>query len=348
MWFTRVSIQNPVFATMMMAALLVLGLFSYNRLPVEQFPDVSFPVVVVQTEYPGASPENVEEEVTRKVEESVNTISGIKTLSSRSYESQSVVIVDELGFHHATSVAELLADRGCTVEVITNGMVVGQDLGITLDMENWWMRAGAKGIVQSTDLVPMGFAGGELTPTAAPDVIVSGMPTTGFANRAIAFDDKGHVFIGVGGGGNTCLDRSGKEPKIANPCTELATRGGIWRYDAAKTGQTFPADGQRFALQNSQMVRVSFGPDVLALSFGVTYWDQLGWPDRFASAEATERQRQVVDHLVAEVFECVDRRRPPCARRAGDKHQTVPFGQWCSPSRGLWLVRVHSLRPALT
>ena len=94
MWVTRVSISNPVFATMMMAALLVLGLFSYNRLPVEQFPDVSFPVVVVQTEYPGASPENVEEEVTRKVEETVNTISGIKTLSSRSYEGLSVVIIE--------------------------------------------------------------------------------------------------------------------------------------------------------------------------------------------------------------------------------------------------------------
>jgi HAE1 family hydrophobic/amphiphilic exporter-1 len=94
MWFTRISISNPVFATMMMAALLVLGLFSYSRLPVEQFPDVSFPVVVVQTEYPGASPENVEEEVTRRVEESVNTISGIKTLSSRSYEGLSVVIIE--------------------------------------------------------------------------------------------------------------------------------------------------------------------------------------------------------------------------------------------------------------
>jgi HAE1 family hydrophobic/amphiphilic exporter-1 len=94
MWFTRVSISNPVFATMMMAALLVLGAFSYSRLPVEQFPDVTFPVVVVQTEYPGASPENVEEEVTRRVEESVNTISRIKTLSSRSYEGLSVVIIE--------------------------------------------------------------------------------------------------------------------------------------------------------------------------------------------------------------------------------------------------------------
>ena len=93
MWFTRISIDNPVFATMMMAALLVLGLFSYSRLPVEQFPDVTFPVVVISTDYPGASPENVEEEVSRKIEEAVNTISGIKTLSSRSYEGLSVVVV---------------------------------------------------------------------------------------------------------------------------------------------------------------------------------------------------------------------------------------------------------------
>lgn len=98
---------------------------------------------------------------------------------------QSVVVVDELGFHHATSVAELLADRGCNVEIVTNGMVVGQDLGITLDMENWWMRAHAKGIVQTTDLVPMGMAGGELTllhhPTGVnhsrrPDWVVLAVP----------------------------------------------------------------------------------------------------------------------------------------------------------------------------
>ena len=94
MWFTRVSIANPVFATMMMAALLVLGLFSYQRLSVELFPDINFPVVVVQTEYPGASPENVEEEVTRKIEEVVNSVSGIKTLMSRSYEGLSVIIVE--------------------------------------------------------------------------------------------------------------------------------------------------------------------------------------------------------------------------------------------------------------
>ncbi len=94
MWFTRVSLRNPVFATMMMAALVVLGLFSLQRLKVDQFPNIDFPVVVVATDYPGAAPEIVESEVTRKIEEAVNTISGINALTSRSYEGQSVVVVE--------------------------------------------------------------------------------------------------------------------------------------------------------------------------------------------------------------------------------------------------------------
>ena len=100
-------------------------------------------------------------------------------------EGDTVLVLDEIGFHHATSVAELLADRGCVVEVATNGMVVGQDLGITLDMEGWWIRAGAKGIVQSTDLVPVGMEGRALQllhhPTGAmqersPDWVVLAVP----------------------------------------------------------------------------------------------------------------------------------------------------------------------------
>ncbi|HMS49481.1 MAG: mycofactocin system FadH/OYE family oxidoreductase 2 [Candidatus Microthrix subdominans] len=74
-----------------------------------------------------------------------------------------VLVLDELGFHHATSVAELLADRGCQVEVATPGMVVGQDLGITLDLETWWMRAESKGIVQTTELAPMGWDDGTVS-----------------------------------------------------------------------------------------------------------------------------------------------------------------------------------------
>ena len=98
MWFTRVSLQNPVFATMVMLALVVLGLFSLQRLQVDQFPNIDFPVVVVIADYPGASPEIVETEVSKKIEEGVNSIAGINALTSRSYEGQSVVII-EFGLH---------------------------------------------------------------------------------------------------------------------------------------------------------------------------------------------------------------------------------------------------------
>ena len=94
MWFTRVSIGNPVLATMVMLAFVVLGLFSYQRLSVDQFPNIDFPTVVVQLDYPGASPEIVESEVTKKVEEAVNTVAGISALSSRSYEGTSIVIIE--------------------------------------------------------------------------------------------------------------------------------------------------------------------------------------------------------------------------------------------------------------
>ncbi len=113
MWFTRVSVANPVLAVMVMAALMVLGLVSLQRLQVDQFPDIDFPTVVVQIDYPGASPEIVEAEVTKKVEEAVNTIAGINQLYSRSYEGYSVVIVqfnlDVPGRKAADDVREKLA-----------------------------------------------------------------------------------------------------------------------------------------------------------------------------------------------------------------------------------------------
>ena len=79
-------------------------------------------------------------------------------LEDRAEPSGRVLVVDELGFHQATSVAELLADRGCDVEIVTNAMVVGQDLGVTLDLETWNVRAHARGIRQATDLVPLGVS----------------------------------------------------------------------------------------------------------------------------------------------------------------------------------------------
>jgi hydrophobic/amphiphilic exporter-1 (mainly G- bacteria), HAE1 family len=98
MWFTRLSISNPVLAVMMMLAIVVLGLFSYQRLSIDQFPNIDIPTVVVTMDYPGAAPEIVESEVTKKVEEAVNTVAGISSLYSRSYEGSSVTII-EFGLH---------------------------------------------------------------------------------------------------------------------------------------------------------------------------------------------------------------------------------------------------------
>ncbi|MEE2031821.1 mycofactocin system FadH/OYE family oxidoreductase 2 [Rhodococcus chondri] len=76
-----------------------------------------------------------------------------EVLEGRADPAGRVLVVDDLGFHEATSVAELLADRGCTVTVCTSGMIVGQDLGLTLDMDGWTRRAYSKGIRQITDTV---------------------------------------------------------------------------------------------------------------------------------------------------------------------------------------------------
>jgi multidrug efflux pump subunit AcrB len=86
MWITRVSINNPVFAAMMMVALCVLGLFSYNKLGVEQMPDINFPGAWFEARYPGASPEAVEREVIKPVEEAVNSVAGVKRITARAAE----------------------------------------------------------------------------------------------------------------------------------------------------------------------------------------------------------------------------------------------------------------------
>jgi multidrug efflux pump subunit AcrB len=94
MWITRVSIQNPVFAAMMMVALTVLGLFSFAKLGVEQMPDITFPGAWLEVRYPGASPEAVEREVIKPIEESVNSIAGVKRITSRSGEGQGTMSVE--------------------------------------------------------------------------------------------------------------------------------------------------------------------------------------------------------------------------------------------------------------
>lgn len=87
------AIRRPVFTTMVMLGLVVLGLFSYRRLPIDEFPEVDFPFVTVQTIYPGASPETVEREVTRRLEEAFNPIEGVDQITSMSLEGASLIII---------------------------------------------------------------------------------------------------------------------------------------------------------------------------------------------------------------------------------------------------------------
>jgi HAE1 family hydrophobic/amphiphilic exporter-1 len=107
MWITRVSIKNPVFAAMVMIGIVVLGVFSYARLRVEQMPDVTLPFVQVLTVYPGASPEVVESDVTKPLENAVNTVSGVKRIYSNSREGQSQVFVE---FRLGTDVTRAIQD----------------------------------------------------------------------------------------------------------------------------------------------------------------------------------------------------------------------------------------------
>ncbi len=94
MKISETCIRRPVFASMMILALVVFGVVSYRTIGVDLFPDVDIPVVTVTVPYPGADPETVETDVTDKVEEAVNTISGIKVLRSESIEGLSQVFIE--------------------------------------------------------------------------------------------------------------------------------------------------------------------------------------------------------------------------------------------------------------
>lgn len=94
MILSQIAIRRPVFTSMVMAALIVFGWVSYQRLGVDLFPRVEFPIVTVLAELPGADPVTVETTVTDPIEEAVNTIAGIKHLRSTSAESMSQVVIE--------------------------------------------------------------------------------------------------------------------------------------------------------------------------------------------------------------------------------------------------------------
>jgi HAE1 family hydrophobic/amphiphilic exporter-1 len=92
-WLAAICVKRPVFASVLILSLTVIGAFSFSRLGIDRFPKIDFPTVAITTVQPGAAPEQIETEVTDKIEEAVNTISGIDELRSISSEGVSLVIV---------------------------------------------------------------------------------------------------------------------------------------------------------------------------------------------------------------------------------------------------------------
>jgi HAE1 family hydrophobic/amphiphilic exporter-1 len=86
MWITRTSINQPVFATMIMLAIVVVGVFSYRLLPVEEMPDIQIPEAYISVEYPGASPEAIEDQVIKPIENIINSVDGVRDIYSTARE----------------------------------------------------------------------------------------------------------------------------------------------------------------------------------------------------------------------------------------------------------------------
>ena len=110
-WLAALSVRRPVFATVIILSLTVVGAFAFTRLGLDRFPKVDFPTVIVTTRLPGAAPEEVETEITDKIEEGVNTISGIDELRSNSSEGVSQVIIAFLLEKDADIAAQEVRDR---------------------------------------------------------------------------------------------------------------------------------------------------------------------------------------------------------------------------------------------
>jgi hydrophobic/amphiphilic exporter-1 (mainly G- bacteria), HAE1 family len=124
MFLSDVSIKRPVFATMMMLALVVLGVVSYRRLAIDEYPDVTYPTITVQTSYPGASPEVMMRQVSKPLEEALNTVQGIKEINSSSYEGGSQV---RLSFNLGVDIGVAQQDVQAKVSRIRRGLPPGID-----------------------------------------------------------------------------------------------------------------------------------------------------------------------------------------------------------------------------
>lgn len=115
MKLAEVCVKRPVFATMLVLTFVVLGAFAYSQLGVDLYPKVDLPTVTVSTRLPGASPEEIESQITKPIEEVLNTISGIDELRSTTLEGTSIVVVQFTLDKDANVAAQEVRDKVATV-----------------------------------------------------------------------------------------------------------------------------------------------------------------------------------------------------------------------------------------
>ncbi len=131
-WLAAICVRRPVFATVLMLLLSVVGAFGYLKLGVDRFPKIDFPVVLIVTTLPGAAPEEVETELTDKIEAAVNTISGIDELRSASSEGVSQVIVTFVLDKDVDVAAQEVRDR---VAAVLRDLPAGIDPPVVTKMD---------------------------------------------------------------------------------------------------------------------------------------------------------------------------------------------------------------------
>lgn len=118
MKLTEISIKRPVFATVIILALVVLGLFSYVSLNVDEYPNIEIPVVAVTVSYPGAAPEQVESKVTQKIEEAVNGVAGVDHITSTVSEGASTTVVQFTMETNADEAAQSVRDKIGAIQAV--------------------------------------------------------------------------------------------------------------------------------------------------------------------------------------------------------------------------------------
>ncbi len=128
----RTSINRPVFITMVTMFMVAIGAITLNRLPVDLYPSVSYPVLSVRANLSGAAPEEIEQLITKRIEDALSTIAGVKTLRSISREGSSIVILEfdtgvDVRFQEMQVRAKIANIRGSLPEAMSEPNVSRQD-----------------------------------------------------------------------------------------------------------------------------------------------------------------------------------------------------------------------------